>query len=69
MIHRFSFSTYNGVREMKAVFFMRHRGCSGIGVIAVAFGSGLVMSYFCTSGLVIAILTIALIVLGIFCKC
>ncbi len=48
---------------------MRHRGCSGIGVIAVAFGAGLVMSYFCTSGLVIAILTIALIILGIFSKC
>ncbi len=49
---------------------MRHRGCcSGFGVIAVAFGTGLVMSYFCTSGLVIAILTIALIVLGIFSKC
>ncbi len=48
---------------------MRHRGCSGFGVIAMAFGAGLVVSYFCTSGFIIALLTIAVIILGIMCKC
>ena len=48
---------------------MRRRGCSGFGIIAISFGAGLIMSYFCTSGVVIAIITIALIILGILCKC
>ncbi len=48
---------------------MRRKGCSGFGVIAVAFGAGLVASYFCSSGFIIAVLTVALIILGIFSKC
>ncbi len=47
----------------------RNRGCGTFGLTAVAFGAGLVVSYFCTSGFIIALLTIALIILGILCKC
>ncbi len=46
-----------------------NRGCSGLGVIAVAFGAGLVASYFCSSGFIIAMLTIALIILGVCSRC
>lgn len=49
---------------------MRHRrGCGGFGAVAVSFGVGLIISHFCTSGFIIALLTVALIVLGIICKC
>lgn len=46
-----------------------NRGCSGFGALAVAFGAGMVVSWFCSSTFIIAVLTIALIVLGIICKC
>lgn len=48
---------------------MRRKGCSGFGLVAVAFGAGLIISHFCTSGFIIALLTIAVIILGILCKC
>ena len=42
-----------------------HCGC---GVVAVAFGSGLVISQISTEGVIIAVLTIAVIILGVLTR-
>ena len=47
---------------------MRQRRQSCYGLTAVAFVAGLMVSYFCTSGFIIAMLTIAVLILGVLCK-
>lgn len=47
---------------------MRYKKCgTGKGSIAVAFGVGMIVSYFCPSGFVVVLLTLALIFLGLVC--
>lgn len=47
---------------------MRQRKQTCYGLTAVAFVAGILVSYFCSSGFIIAMLTIAVLILGILCK-
>lgn len=43
------------------------RAGNGKVVIAISFGLGMIVAYFCPSGFLVAMLIIALILLGLFC--
>ncbi len=64
----FVFFAYNGVEKQRRCLFMRYRRCKGgKGALAVSFGVGMIVSYFCPSGFVVVLLTLALVFLGLAC--
>lgn len=49
------------------MIYVRNKKCgNGKIALAIAFGLGMIVAFFCPSGFIVAILVIALILLGLF---